>query len=94
MVRIQCFHCYGPGSIAGRGTEIPKQCGEAKIKKEMSQDVILQVCHFDLFLTISRVLKEFCFCWMLCLCPHIWALGVLGPQSKHLPGFSTLSLWG
>lgn len=23
VVRIQCFHCYGPGSISGLGTEIP-----------------------------------------------------------------------
>ena len=28
VVRIQHFHCYGPGSIPGQGTEIPQamQC--------------------------------------------------------------------
>ena len=34
VVRIPGFHCRGPGSIPGRGIEIPhKPCGEAKKKK-------------------------------------------------------------
>ena len=35
VVRIWHFHCYGPGSIPGQGTEIPQamQCGKIKIKE-------------------------------------------------------------
>ena len=35
MVRIPGFHCHGPGSIPGRGTEIPQavQCGQKKSTK-------------------------------------------------------------
>ena len=38
MVRILSFHCRGPGSIPGRGTEIPqaKQRGQKKKKKSKS----------------------------------------------------------
>ena len=34
MVRILGFHCCGPGSIPGWGTEIPQASGEAKKKKK------------------------------------------------------------
>ena len=32
MVRTQCFHCRGPGSIPGWGTKIPQaaKCGKKK----------------------------------------------------------------
>ena len=33
VVRIWCFHCWGPGSIPGRGTEIP-QVMHRKRRKE------------------------------------------------------------
>ena len=34
VVRTQPFHCCGPGSIPGQGTEIPQamQCSQNKIK--------------------------------------------------------------
>ena len=34
VVRIQHFHCHGPGSIPGRGTEIPQAACSAQPKKK------------------------------------------------------------
>lgn len=34
VVRTQCSHCQAPGSIPGRGTEIPQAAPQAKKKKE------------------------------------------------------------
>lgn len=45
MVRMRCFHHYGPGLISGLGTEIPHEaaarCGQKKIKKEFE---LTKVC--------------------------------------------------
>ena len=42
MVRIQCFHCCGLGSIPGQGTEIPQvvQRGQKKIKKKKKVKIV------------------------------------------------------
>ena len=42
MVRTLCFHCQGPGSIPGRGTNIPQatQCGKTKQHKKQLKDSI------------------------------------------------------
>ena len=38
MVGTQCFHCPGPGSIPGQGTEVPQaaQCGKKQKTCQMS----------------------------------------------------------
>ena len=36
-VRIQHFHCYGPGSIPGQGTEIPQDAKHCQRKKKEKQ---------------------------------------------------------
>ena len=37
VVRTQCFHCQGPGSIPGQGTKNPQPCSAAKKKKKIQQ---------------------------------------------------------
>ena len=37
VVRIQCCHCCGPGSIPGGELRSCKPCGEAKIKKKIGE---------------------------------------------------------
>ena len=37
VVRIQGFHCHGPGSISGRGTESHKPCGQKKKQKSVPE---------------------------------------------------------
>ena len=39
MIRIPGFHCFGPGSIPGLGTEIPQaaEYGKKKKKKKTPQ---------------------------------------------------------
>ena len=39
MVRTQCFHCGGPGSIPGQGTKIPQAvgCGQKQKTKQTSK---------------------------------------------------------
>ena len=38
MVRIQCFHCFSPGSVPGLGTEIPHQASAHHQKKERKKE--------------------------------------------------------
>ena len=38
MVRTPGFHCHGPGSIPGWGTEIPQAMSMAKKKKERERE--------------------------------------------------------
>ena len=46
VVRTQCFHCCGPSSIPGLGTEIPHQAaecpGQRKKKKRKEKVPILK----------------------------------------------------
>ena len=41
MVRIPGFHCPGPGSIPGRGTEIPYKLHGVAKKKKKKQNLFL-----------------------------------------------------
>ena len=38
MVRILSFHCWGPGSIPGQGTEIPQAMQRSQKKKKNYRD--------------------------------------------------------
>ena len=42
MVRIQCFHCCGRGSIPGQGTEILQAtwCDQKKKKKKKGESTL------------------------------------------------------
>ena len=42
VVRTQCFHCQGPGSIPDRGTKILQavQCGQKRKKKKKKKKVM------------------------------------------------------
>ena len=40
VVRTQCFHCHGPGSIPGQGTKIMQATQPKKKKKNYTQTYI------------------------------------------------------
>ena len=43
VVRILCFHCRGPGSVPGLGTEIPASCA-ARPKKQTDCVTVVLSC--------------------------------------------------
>ena len=40
VVRIQSFHCPGPGSISGQGTEIPQAVQHSKLKTKQNNETL------------------------------------------------------
>ena len=60
VIRIQRFHCHGPGSIPGEGTKItqPTWCSQKKKKerKKKKKDFVFHIAFFSFLVLCSQAL--------------------------------------
>ena len=56
VVRTQCFHCHGPGSIPGQGTKIMQATQPKKKKKKLYTDIYIYNIYWEQVSYIGKCL--------------------------------------